>query len=258
LFSDLKLTSLEFEKDDDANGHIDFITIASNIRASNYKIPHADKHKTKGIAGKIIPAIATTTSIVAGLVILEMFKLLHNHSKIEQYRSTTLNLALPFMAPMDPIEVPKYKTCSKEYSIWDTLVVHGDRTVAELIDTLEKQLGLDVDMILYGSKIVDSTYNAPAHREKRQNMLVSEAIEELTGEKIKTSMVKLIISVEDDNDEEAQAPDVRFYFQDQDIDENNYKMNTQNVPEENRLNETAEERVNETAEESVNPIEMVV
>ena len=212
LFADLKLTPLEFEKDDDSNGHIDFITIASNMRADNYKIPHADKHKTKGIAGKIIPAIATTTSIVAGLVTLEMFKLLHNHKKIEQYRSTTLNLALPFMASMDPIEVPKYTTCGKEYSIWDTLVVHGDRTVKDLKETLEKLMGSDIDMLLYGSMIIDSFYNAPALRERRQNMLVSDVIEELTGEKIKTSMVKLVISLEDENDEEVQAPDVRFYF----------------------------------------------
>ena len=66
---------LEFEKDDATNFHIDFVTAASNMRALNYSIPTADEHKTKGIAGKIIPAIATTTAIVAGLVALELYKL---------------------------------------------------------------------------------------------------------------------------------------------------------------------------------------
>lgn len=43
------MTEVEFEKDDETNFHMDFITAASNLRARSYKIPEADKHKTKGI-----------------------------------------------------------------------------------------------------------------------------------------------------------------------------------------------------------------
>lgn len=39
------ITPIEFEKDDDSNLHMDFIVAASNLRASNYNIPPADKHK---------------------------------------------------------------------------------------------------------------------------------------------------------------------------------------------------------------------
>lgn len=62
------MSPLQFEKDDDLNGHMDFVTAASALRARMYAIEPADRLKTKRIAGKIIPAIATATAAVAGLV----------------------------------------------------------------------------------------------------------------------------------------------------------------------------------------------
>ena len=43
------LTALDFEKDDDTNFHMDFITACSNLRAENYSIAPADKHKVRDV-----------------------------------------------------------------------------------------------------------------------------------------------------------------------------------------------------------------
>lgn len=54
---DLMLHPAIFEKDDDTNGHIHFITSTSNLRAAMYGIAPVDKLKTKLVAGKIVPVM---------------------------------------------------------------------------------------------------------------------------------------------------------------------------------------------------------
>lgn len=57
----------EFEKDDDQNGHIDLIYSMANLRAENYRLEKMDWLTTKLKAGRITPALSTTTSCIAGL-----------------------------------------------------------------------------------------------------------------------------------------------------------------------------------------------
>lgn len=103
--ANVKVHAIEFEKDDDSNGHIDFMTACANLRARNYKIKEAPRHKIKIIAGKIIPAIATTTAMIVGAVGLEIYKHLFS-KKVEHRRNGFMNLAIPlfvFSEPMPPI-----------------------------------------------------------------------------------------------------------------------------------------------------------
>ena len=166
--SGFKLEAVEFEKDDDSNFHIDFITAASNLRAENYKIVPADRHKTKFIAGKIIPAIATTTALVTGLVVLELYKIVDGKTDIEQYKNGFINLALPFFGFSEPIASPKgtYQGPNGEVTIdqlWDRFE-SNDVTLREFIDEFEKK-GLTISMISSGVSLLYFSF-APSAKNK--------------------------------------------------------------------------------------------
>jgi ubiquitin-activating enzyme E1 len=153
-----RLNPVEFEKDDDTNFHIDFITAASNLRATNYSIPIADRHATKQIAGKIIPAIATTTSLVTGLVCLELYKIIDGKNNIESYKNGFVNLALPFFGFSEPIAAPKKKYGEKEWTLWDRIEFKGDITLKEFVDWFQKELKLDILMVSEGVSMLWSSF----------------------------------------------------------------------------------------------------
>lgn len=105
----------EFEKDNDENFHIDFIHAMANIRASNYSLDPMDWVTVKIKAGRIVPALATTTAAIAGLQTLELLKYLKGCKK-DIHRNSFLNLAVPSLMmsePGDPI-----KTKLKEVGIY--------------------------------------------------------------------------------------------------------------------------------------------
>ena len=65
----------EFDKDDPLA--MRFVTASSNLRSYIFQIdPIQSLYSAKGIAGNIIPAIATTNAIVAGLQVLQAFHIL--------------------------------------------------------------------------------------------------------------------------------------------------------------------------------------
>ncbi|KAI5293344.1 hypothetical protein KEM52_005626 [Ascosphaera acerosa] len=220
MLEDVRLEPVEFEKDDDTNYHIDFITAASNLRALNYDIPTADRHKTKFIAGKIIPAIATTTALVTGLVVLEFYKVLDGKTDIEQYKNGFVNLALPFFGFSEPIASPKGKYTGpggKEVTIdriWDRFDIDHDVTLQEFLDYFQEEKGLEISMISSGVSLLYASFYPPAKLKDRLGLRMSELVETVSNKPLGVTQKSIIfeISCEDQSGEDVEVPFVTVHL----------------------------------------------
>jgi ubiquitin-activating enzyme E1 len=129
-----------FEKDDPTNSHVDLITHIANLRASNYGIEPKDRHESMEIAGKIIPALATTTTLVSGLVCLEMYKVFCNNTNltdISRYRDGSFNLAIQSFGLGHPVPVRSVDVTmngtSHQYNIWSCDRIGSNARISELV-----------------------------------------------------------------------------------------------------------------------------
>jgi ubiquitin-activating enzyme E1 len=153
----VRVTPADFEKDEDRNFHIDFISAASNLRAANYRIKQASRHKCKMIAGKIIPAIATTTASVCGLVMVEMLKVLQGKG-LEAFRDSSNSLGLNMYMLQEPapaikaepgydhVEMCEVLTYPEDFTKWDKIKIGGGNqlTLGEFMEAFKAETGLNV------------------------------------------------------------------------------------------------------------------
>lgn len=213
---DVTLTTLEFEKDDDTNFHVDFIVAASNLRAANYDIEPADRLKSKLIAGKIIPAIATTTSLVAGLACLELYKLAQDHNELALYKNGFVNLALPFFGFSEPIAPVKKKFRDLEFSLWTSLDIQGELTLQNFLEHFKNEFEVEIVILSEGSRLLYANFMAPPA--KRLRMTMSEVVQDVSKEKIDPGKRALMFQLmcNDLDGKEVELPQVRYLLPKQD------------------------------------------
>ncbi|GJJ12994.1 hypothetical protein Clacol_007243 [Clathrus columnatus] len=85
--------TISFDKDD--NDTLDFVCAAANLRSVVYNIPNKTRWEIKEMAGNIIPAIATTNAIIAGLIVLQALHLLRDTLPSTSKAPTSLTSSLP-------------------------------------------------------------------------------------------------------------------------------------------------------------------
>jgi ubiquitin-activating enzyme E1 len=223
-----KLTPAEFEKDDDSNHHIAFITSASNLRARNYKIKETTFYSVKMIAGKIIPAMATTTCSVTGLVCIELYKVVGG-SAVDKMRNTFMNLAVNVYSmgepgeprrtksvAMDPVSMGPVRAYPEGFSRWDKLVIrNGDLTFKQLEEFMNREHKLSISMITAGKSILYNPLLYKAHRETRANARIVDIFQQVTATTVPADRKYLLLelSVSDaETMDDVVVPQVQYFF----------------------------------------------
>ncbi|KDP45776.1 hypothetical protein JCGZ_17383 [Jatropha curcas] len=206
-----RMKPIQFEKDDDTNFHMDLIAGLANMRARNYSIPEVDKLKAKFIAGRIIPAIATSTAMATGLVCLELYKVLDGGHKVEDYRNTFANLALPLFSMAEPVPPKVIKHRDMSWTVWDRWIIKDNPTLRELLQWL-KDKGLNAYSISSGSCLL---YNSmfPKHRDRMDRKMV-DLVREVAKVELPPNRrhVDVVVACEDDEDNDIDIPPISIYF----------------------------------------------
>jgi len=216
-----KLSPIDFDKDID--DHMLFVTSCSNLRAMNYSIPTEDTHRSRAIAGRIIPAIATTTALVTGLICLELYKVIGTPRKeltLEAYKNAFCNLAIPFMTLSEPTPPAKTKAVLKgeewNWTAWDSLDMNlGNITLGEFMDYFEKEYKLEISMLSHGVSILYSFFANKKKVAERKAMKMSDVITSITKKEFPPNQLFIVLEVianDLETDEEVEIPYVKFRF----------------------------------------------
>ena len=217
-YNKLKLTSTEFEKDNDSNFQIDLIYAMSALRCRNYKLEIMDWMTVKIKAGRIIPALATTTSSIAALQTIELIKIAKN-SPIEEYRNSFLNLAIPLLQSSEPgaciKNIIRDGLTSTLWDKWEIKLSQEQCTIKNLFETLKNKYLLFPKDIFKGKKPI---YSYAAYKDKKElnEELINKNMDSLLGIDInKYEYVDLMITFTLDEKSEKyikNIPNVRLFF----------------------------------------------
>ena len=218
-----KLAPIEFEKDNDSNFQIDLIHSMSGLRSLNYSIEPFDWITCKLKAGKIIPALSTTTSCISALQTIELLKIIKGLD-VNKNRNTFLNLAIPYMQNSEPGEVIQKKIIDNLYSnIWDIWEININKNIRRenciqfLFDELYNKYKIFPKDILLGKKLIFSTMLYKGKDQERENKMKNEELSNLLeyDEYLQIDYVDIIVTFTARKESEEylkNIPKIRVHF----------------------------------------------
>ncbi len=153
----------------------------------------------------------TTTALVSGLVILELYKIIDGKKDIEQFKNGFVNLALPFFGFSEPISSPKgvYKGKTGDVTVdklWDRFEV-DNITLKELLKIFEDK-GLEITMLSSGVSLLYASFFSPDKLKSRYDLKLSELVEAISKKPVPPHQQNVIFEIcaDDMSGEDVEVP----------------------------------------------------
>ena len=176
------------------------------------------------IAGKIIPAIATTTAAVTGLVSLQLYTLLQTN-KIDFMRSAFINLAVSLIVLTEPAEkihikdkdydallLGPVRAVPPKWTVWDRIDIQGPLTMREFIAFMMKTYKVDTSIVTSNGVTLIQTF-MPSNKDrldkKIEDIFVKNSKYELRDS---TTYLPLEISADTEDGSTALMPLIKYNY----------------------------------------------
>ncbi|KAF8964605.1 E1 ubiquitin-activating protein uba2 [Entomortierella lignicola] len=153
---------LQFDKDDAET--LDFVTATANLRAHIFGIEEKSRFQVKAMAGNIIPAIATTNAIIAGMMVMLAFKIINNRLSDCKTSYVVYGGQRPQLIVSEPLAQPNPKCYICRNSYIGLKIDTRVGTVQDLINYLEENSLNDIEIQENGRVIYDPDFDDNASK----------------------------------------------------------------------------------------------
>ena len=247
----------EFEKDNDNNHHIDFIYNCANLRAQNYNILISEREIIKQKAGKIVPAMATTTASICGFLSSQIYPLLAPEIDRLYLKDIILCLSTPYFSLIRPIRMEKFKNYKVDdiecyiipegFSVWDSIEIEGSLTVNKFKEIFKEKYNVDIygfynlelDALDFDNEenLIEVNYYLQYKIPKENNNIF-----ENNNKEEKEEMINIYFIIDGFlNDENpVKMPVIKYKFNKRKLEENIFKIEESKILDKEKDNSTTE------------------
>lgn len=179
------------------------------------------------IAGKITPAIATTTAMITGAVSAEIYKIVQGFKKVEDYKNLFINLAISLYVIQDPDEVKKIKSVEydpimmgpivsipENHTNYDKVVIKGPMTMGQVFEKVKADYGVTATMASTADIVLYNLYLPGNKHAPRLQQNPEQLFRDIKKTDFNAGRDYMVMDIGGENDEgsDIKMPLIKYFF----------------------------------------------